>query len=111
MRRVAIMLGVCAAAAVSFAARAAPAFDLATLLNNPREPAPLKLIHVVDLSAMMKDSPLRVRIYDANLPQVRAAYGLIPGAHPLSSSDGYDVEATLPRDRNAKLVFYCWNGR
>lgn len=110
MRRVTILLGVCVAAVVSFAARA-PAFDLATLLNNPREPAPLRLIHVADLSALMKDSPLRVRIYDANLPRVRAAYGLIPGAHPLSSPDGYDVEATLPRDRNAKLVFYCWNGR
>jgi len=50
-----------------------------------------------------------VIIYDANLADVRSQYGIIPGAKLLSSSDAYNVAATLPADRNARLVFYCTN--
>lgn len=110
MRRTAIMLGVCAAVAVSFGARAR-ALDLASLLNNAPAPDAFRLIHAGELSALMRDSTVKVRIYDANMPPVREAYGLVPGAYPLSSPDGYDVAAALPGNRSAKLVFYCWNDR
>ncbi len=48
-------------------------------------------------------------VFDANPPDVRAEYGVIPQARMLPSADGYDVAQTLPPDKRATLVFYCAN--
>jgi hypothetical protein len=85
------------------------AFSLGSLLGNHEDNDNIKKIHVADLVALMHDPDAHVIIYDANLPDVRAQYGVIPGAKLLSSSDHYDVAAMLPADKNAKLVFYCTN--
>ena len=66
------------------------------------------LIHASDLDTMMKKDKSNVHVYDANNDKVRATEGLIPTAEALSSSSHYDV-ATLPTDKNSKVVFYCMN--
>ena len=96
---------------LTLAASPAFSFDLAKMLGGPGEAPDLhifKLIHVADLATMI-DNHSAVNIYDANIPATRAEYGVIPGAHLLSSSKNYDVATTLPPDKNAKLVFYCAN--
>jgi hypothetical protein len=103
---VSLALGVAAVLAV---ATSAPAFDLATLLNNGAQADNFKIIHVAGLARMMTAESPKVWLYDANPADERAKYGVIPGAHLLSSDDHYDVDAELPPDRNAKLVFYCAN--
>ncbi len=55
----------------------------------------------------MADPAAKVQIYDANHPSTRERFGVIPGAHLLSSSGNYDVAKELPADKNARLVFYC----
>jgi rhodanese-related sulfurtransferase len=87
----------------------AHAFSLASLLGNHTDQNNIKKIHVAELVALMHDPDAHVIIYDANLQDVRAKYGIIPGAKLLSSSDAYNVAATLPADKNARLVFYCTN--
>jgi hypothetical protein len=88
----------------------ARAFSLSSLLNNHEdENDNIKKIHVAELVALMHDPDAHVIIYDANLDDTRAKYGVIPGAKLLYSPDKYDVAATLPADKNAKLVFYCTN--
>lgn len=95
---------------VFVSAAPARAFSLATLLGNHEdENNNIKKIHVADLVALMHDADAHVIIYDANSENVRSEYGVIPGAKLLSSSDHYDVAATLPADKHAKLVFYCTN--
>jgi hypothetical protein len=90
---------------------AMPAFsaDLAKLLNNPPEHDSFALIRVTDLAKLLANPNAGVHIFDANPPAVRVSEGLIPGARPLTSSDHYDVAGELPRDKHAKLVFYCHN--
>jgi len=51
-----------------------------------------------------------VTIFDVNNEKVRGAHGVIPGAVLLSSSSQYDL-SVLPKDKDAKLVFYCANTR
>ena len=43
---------------------------------------------------------------DANNPETRDKYGILPGAVLLSKSQGYDL-GELPADKSTKLVFYC----
>jgi len=93
---------------------AAPArsFDLSKMLGNPDHDEALdtfKLIHVSDLAAAITKPDNGVLIYDANHPDTRAEYGIIPGAHLLTSADGYSVSQELPADKTAALVFYCAN--
>jgi hypothetical protein len=93
---------------------AAPArsFNLSKMLGNPDHDEALdtfKLIHVSDLAAAMAKPDSGVMIYDANHPDTRAEYGIIPGAHLLPSADGYSVSRELPADHSAALVFYCAN--
>jgi rhodanese-related sulfurtransferase len=45
---------------------------------------------------------------DANGKETRAKQGVIPGAVLLTSSSQYAVEE-LPKEKDAKLVFYCAN--
>jgi len=94
------------------AAAPARAFDLSKMLGNPNQDQALdtfKLIHVSDLAASVANPQSGVQIYDANLPDTRAEYGIIPGAHLLLSADGYSVAQTLPSNKDSKLVFYCKN--
>jgi hypothetical protein len=99
-------------AAVLASGVTAHAFDLSEMLGNPGQDESLdtfKLIHVNDLAGAIADPKSGVIIYDANHPDTRAQYGIIPGAHLLPSADGFSVERELPADKNAKLVFYCAN--
>jgi len=83
--------------------------DIGAVLANKEGPDHFGLIHVADLAHLMSDTSHKVWVYDANLPKTREAYGVIPGAQLLPSSDHYDVHADLPLDKNAKLIFYCAN--
>ena len=90
----------------------ARSFDLSKMLGNPDRDEALdtfKLIHVADLAAAIAKPDSGVVIYDANHPDTRAEYGIIPGAHLLPSADGYRVSQELPADKNVALVFYCAN--
>jgi hypothetical protein len=105
MRRAVLMIAV--VAAVAAAATTAYSFDLRGLLANHEPADKFAIIHWQTLANLMADPSARTYVYDANLPGVRASLGVIPGAHLLSSSDHYDVAATLPADKRAKLIFYC----
>ena len=108
MRRFELPIAVALMAAMMLGAQAFAA-DLGSLLANKEGPDQFALIHVSDLAQMMSDTSHKVWIYDANLPKTREAYGIIPGAQMLPSSDNYDVHADLPMDKGAKLIFYCAN--
>ncbi len=45
-------------------------------------------------------------VLDANGEDTRKQYGVIPGATLLSSADDYAL-SELPKDKSARLVFYC----
>jgi hypothetical protein len=92
--------------ALTLAARASAA-DLGQLLNNKEEPDNFQIIHVGDLAKLMADPSSKVQIFDANHPSTRENFGVIPGAHLLTSAGKYDVAKELPADKNARLVFYC----
>ena len=99
-------------AALLVATAPAHAFDLSKMLGNPDQDESLetfKLIHVSGLAAAIGNPKSRILIYDANHPDTRAKYGIIPGAHLLPSADGFSVSRELPADKDAKLVFYCAN--
>jgi hypothetical protein len=88
----------------------ARALSLSSILGGGQPEADnIKQIHVAELVALMHDPKAHVYIYDANLHDVRAQYGIIPGARLLSSAGKYDVANELPADKHAKLVFYCTN--
>jgi hypothetical protein len=106
-RRRAALIAVLAIIAVFPFAQRASALDLSALLGGERETAQIRIIHVADLARMMATAKHRVFVYDANIPEIRAKYGVIPGARLLSSDDRYDVNAELPANRRATLVFYC----
>jgi hypothetical protein len=89
------------------------AFNLSQMLGGGegQDLQTFKLIHVADLAKLMADKDSHVFIFDANAPETRAGFGIIPGAKLLSSVDSYDVAATLPSDKGAKLIFYCADTR
>ncbi len=58
------------------------------------------------LAALLAKAP-KLALYDANGEATRAKYGVIPGAKLLSHYSRYDVARELPRDKGAKVVFYC----
>ena len=90
------------------------AFNLSQMLGGGGEGQDLhtfKLIHVADLAKLMADEDSHLYIFDANAPETRARFGIIPGAKLLSSEDSYDVATTLPSDKGAKLIFYCADTR
>jgi len=92
--------------ALALAARAS-ATDIGKLLENKEGPDQFQVIHVADLAKLMADPSVHVQIFDANHPSTRERFGVIPGAHLLSTYDNYDVAKELPADKNTKLVFYC----
>jgi hypothetical protein len=67
------------------------------------------IIHVDDLAGLLAAPTGRVAVFDANPGSVRAANGVIPGAHLLPSSVAYEVAKELPPDETTTLVFYCAN--
>ncbi|HYA34312.1 MAG TPA: hypothetical protein VEF03_01780 [Candidatus Binataceae bacterium] len=90
-----------------FATRAS-AVDIGSIINSDRPVDNFGLIQVSALVSLMH-SGKTFWLYDANANATREKYGIIPGAKLLSSDDHYDVASELPRDKNAKLVFYCAN--
>jgi rhodanese-related sulfurtransferase len=66
-----------------------------------------KLIHPQDLAQLIQTG--HPYIVDANTAQTRSDYGVVPGAHLLTSSASYDISKELPPNKNATLVFYCAN--
>ena len=92
--------------ALALAARASAA-DIGKILENKEGPDKFQVIHVADLAKLMADPASHVQVYDANHPSTRERFGVIQGAHLLSSYDNYDVAKELPADKNTKLVFYC----
>lgn len=91
---------------LAIAARASAA-DIGKILENKEGPDQFQVIHVADLTKLMAAPSAKTLVFDANHPSTREKYGVIPGAHLLSSYDNYDVARELPTDKNTKLVFYC----
>ena len=106
MRRFVTSIAVTLVVALTLAANAS-ATDIGKLLENKEGPDNFQIIHVADLTKLMADPASRVQVYDANHPSTREKFGVITGAHLLSSYDNYDVAKELPADKNTKLVFYC----
>jgi len=106
MRWVSASVAISLMVALTFASRTSAA-DLAKLLENKEGPNKFQIIHVSDLAKLMADPSSRVQVYDANHPSTRERFGVIQGAHLLSSYDNYNVAKELPADKNTKLVFYC----
>lgn len=106
-----VVAALTAAAAVCMVSGQARALTLSNLLGagDSENVSGLKLIHAGDLSAMIARHTANLYIYDANPSDVRAEYGVIPGARMLPSADGYNVAETLPPNKRATLVFYCHN--
>jgi len=65
-----------------------------------------KLISAEQLIALRKAG--NVNVYDANGDDFREKNGVIPGATLLTSFNKFDL-SVLPKDKGAKLVFYCAN--
>ncbi len=57
----------------------------------------------------MKNAGNDLHIYDANTVETRTKSGLIPGAIPLQTVSQFGPAQTLPKNKDAKLVFYCAN--
>ena len=106
MRRFVTTLAIASVVMLAFIARASAA-DLAKILENKEGPDKFQIIHVADLVKLQADPTSHVQVFDANHPSTRDRFGIIPGAHLLSSDDNYDVAKELPADKSAKLVFYC----
>ncbi len=100
-------------AAVSFAMPpASQAFDWSKAFGGPgaqEQFHTFKLIHVKDLKNLIDNHTPKLHIYDANAPETREKYGVIPGARLIQAPDGYRVSTTLPAAKNDPLVFYCAN--
>jgi|SRR5580692_11911962 rhodanese-related sulfurtransferase len=106
MRRFATSISVALVIGLTFVARVS-ATDIGKLLENKEGPDQFEVIHVADLAKLMADPASHVQVFDANHPSTRAQFGVIQGAHLLSSYDNYDVAKELPADKNTKIVFYC----
>ena len=66
----------------------------------------VRQISIEQLAAAMK-AHQNITIVDANGPETRAKFGVIPGAVLLSNYNTYTPTAELPADKNQVLVFYC----
>jgi rhodanese-related sulfurtransferase len=110
MRRWSVLTAIALTIVVGFAARAS-AQSLRILIDDPPGPEKFKTIHADDLANSMEDPSSHVKVYDANLADTRQRFGVIDGAHLLSSYDQYNVAKELPADKNARVVFYCFDKR
>lgn len=110
MRRSSVSAALVLSILLAFAARAS-AQNLRIILDDPPGPEKFKVIHADDLANMKADPASHVAIYDANFPETRTRFGVIDGAHLLSSYNDYNVAKELPADKNTPLVFYCFDKR
>jgi rhodanese-related sulfurtransferase len=67
------------------------------------------MMTVPEVAQLLKEK--KVTPVDANNPETRAKFGVIPGATLLASFDKFDPSKDLPTDKSQKLVFYCANTR
>ena len=67
----------------------------------------VKNLTVPELAALQKEK--KVQVFDANGPETRAKYGVIPGAVLLTSAVKFDPAKELPAKKDSKVVFYCAN--
>jgi rhodanese-related sulfurtransferase len=63
-----------------------------------------KKVSVTELASMTKEK--KATPVDANTKDMRQNEGVVPGAILLTSSSQYDLKE-LPKEKDAKLVFYC----
>ena len=88
------------------------AFGALGCSEEPEQAAPVEEAAIeevtIDQAAALFEAGDAVAI-DANGAQTRAEHGVVPGATLLTSSGSYDVDAELPADASATLVFYCGN--
>jgi rhodanese-related sulfurtransferase len=110
MRRLSGLAAIALAIVCSFAGPAS-AQGLRILIDNPEGPKKFKVIRADELANWMADSKSHIKVYDANFPDTRVRMGVIDGAHLLSSYDNYNIAKELPADKNAKIVFYCFDKR
>ena len=78
--------------------------------RSPSSPQPRTVMEVdwPFFGELCRGLALKVsRDYQPDLVVGIARAGVIPGAHLLTSDDKYDVAKELPRNKSAKLVFYC----
>lgn len=68
----------------------------------------VKMVSLDEAAKLQKEA--KASFVDANTQDTRAKYGVIPGATLLSNSMQYAV-SELPKDKDAKLVFYCASAR
>ncbi len=108
MRKAGIVTAAIAVALVGLAASAS-GLDIGDLLSRMEGDQGFRIIHVADLAALMAKPGSEVMVFDANPVDVRETEGVIPGAHLLPSSSGWDVGTELPPNKNTPLVFYCHN--
>ncbi len=89
--------------------RIIPAMGMLLLLALPACRADLSDLQVasVEQVAARSASGEALTFCDANNPDTREKYGVVPGAVLLSNYRDYVVEAELPRDRETILIFYC----
>jgi rhodanese-related sulfurtransferase len=110
MRRFSALTALALTMVLAFAAHAS-AQSLRIILDDPQGPEKFKVIRADELANMVTDPKSHAVVYDANFPDTREHFGVIDGAHLLSSYDNYDVAKELPADKNANLVFYCYDKR
>jgi rhodanese-related sulfurtransferase len=86
-----------------------PILALLALLYLPACRADLSDLQVASVAevAAWSDAGEAFTFCDANNADTRERYGVVPGALLLSNYRDYEVEAELPLDRDATLVFYC----
>jgi rhodanese-related sulfurtransferase len=65
-------------------------------------------VSVNTVQQLVSSKSANVAIVDVNDDETRTTKGMVPGAIKLSSYDKY-VMSELPADKNATLVFYCYN--
>ncbi len=81
-------------------------FAFAVLLGCKADTTGLDTLELSQLTALLSSGDSLV-LCDANTPETREKYGVIPGAMLLSHYRDYKVNLELPTDRGHKLVFYC----
>ena len=65
-------------------------------------------LSVADLAGLLEDENAKVAVLDSNGDKTRKQFGKIPNATLLSDYKKFD-KSELPREKDAKLVFYCSN--
>ena len=70
--------------------------------------ASVKVVSLDDAEKLQQEK--QASFLDANAGDIRAKWGVIPGATLLTNFAKY-ATSELPKDKDAKLVFYCVNTR